>query len=254
MNLRQQLQQQDPLLGTLVTLPTPAVAELLALAGCDWLFIDAEHAPLSNGDVQALLQAASDTPCLVRLPQVSESAVKRALDAGAAGIIAPMVNDAATAVSLVQWAKYPPQGTRSVGVARAHGYGLHFQETMQRANAETAVVIQIEHIDGVNNIEEIVAVPGIDAIFIGPYDLSATLGKPGEVNDPAVTTAITRVEVACEEANVPLGAFGMDAAAVRPFIKRGYTLLAVGIDTVMLARTMQAALSDLRSTKHKLDE
>ncbi|MCA9928778.1 MAG: hypothetical protein KC419_09885 [Anaerolineales bacterium] len=247
LSFREKLIHQEQLVGTIVTLPAPAVAELLSQIGFDWLFIDAEHAPLSPADVQILLQAAKPTPCLVRIPELNGRAVKQVLDSGAAGIIAPMVNTAVSAAQIVQWAKYPPVGTRSVGIARAQGYGQRFQEYVANANDETAVVVQIEHIDAVHNIAAIVAVPGVDAIFLGPYDLSASLGKPGRVQDAEVTNAITHVEHICREVNIPMGIFGMRGEGLRPFIQRGYSLLTVGIDTVLLGNAAKTELHNINS-------
>ena len=117
---------------------------------------------------------------------------------------------------------------------------------MQSANDNVTVVLQAEHRDAVANIEEIVQVPGIDAILIGPYDLSASLGIPGQVDDPAVTDSIDRVTEACQAAAMPLGVFGLNADAVRPHIKRGYTLIIAGVDGIMLGQAAADMLSQLR--------
>lgn len=234
MTFRQRLKEHEMLVGTVVTLAAPEVAEVLSAAGFDWLFIDAEHSPLDASAVQHMLQGAGSTPCLVRLARGDEVSIKKALDAGATGIIVPLVNSAEQAAQMVSWAKYAPLGTRGVGVGRAHGYGFAFQEYVSRANDETVVVVQAEHIDAVNNIEAIVQVPGVDAVLIGPYDLSASLGRLGEVTHPDVVAAIDRVTQACRTAHMPLGIFGLTPDAVRPYIERGYTLLAVSVDTVLL--------------------
>jgi 2-keto-3-deoxy-L-rhamnonate aldolase RhmA len=240
------LKDNELLLGTVVTLASPEVAEVLSAAGFDWLFIDAEHGPLDALAIQRILQAAGSTPCLVRLARGDEVSIKKALDVGAAGIIAPMINSADQAAEVVRHAKYSPLGTRGVGVGRAHGYGLKFQEYVSRANDETVVVVQAEHIDAVNNIEAIVQVPGVDAMLVGPYDLSASLGRLGEVTHPDVIAAIERVTQVCRAANMPLGIFGMTAEAVRPYIDRGYTLLAVSIDTVLLGTAARQLLVQVK--------
>ena len=243
---RARLLAGDLLVGTIVTLAAPEVAELLASAGFDWLFIDAEHAPLGFRDAQALLQAAgSGCPCLVRVPAGEEVWLKKALDLGAAGVIVPQVHSAEQAERVVRLCKYPPQGTRGVGVARAHGYGNRFGEYMALANDQVAVVLQAESAAAVRNIRSIVEVPGVDAILIGPYDLSASLGKTGKLADPEVTGAIATVTEACLAAGMRLGAFGIDAPAVRPFIERGYTLIAAGIDTLLLSTAAGDLLSGI---------
>ncbi|MFN2224473.1 MAG: aldolase/citrate lyase family protein, partial [Candidatus Promineifilaceae bacterium] len=116
-----------------------------------------------------------------------------------------------------------------------------------QANQETVVVVQAEHIEAVNHIDEIVAVPGIDAVLVGPYDLSASLEKLGQVDDPQVRAAIDRVTDACLQAGVRLGIFGMTAGAVRPYIDAGYTLIVAGIDTVLLGRAATQLLAELRT-------
>ena len=188
---------------------------MLSAAGFDWLFVDAEHSPLEALAIQRIVQGAGSTPCLVRLARGDEVSIKKALDVGAAGIIAPLVNSAEQAAQVVRWAKYAPLGTRGVGVGRAHGYGFKFQEYVSSANDETVVVVQAEHIDAVNNMEAIVQVPGVDAVLVGPYDLSASLGHLGEVTHPDVVSAIERVTQVCRAAHMPLGIFGMSAEAVQ---------------------------------------
>lgn len=245
-NFRSRLLAGDLLLGTMLTLPSPEIAEMMELAGFDWLFVDGEHSTLSTREMQALAQGAGrDTAVIIRLESDRETAVKKALDIGAAGIIVPQVNSAEQAERVVRRAKYPPLGTRGVGVARAHGYGLHFADYVAQANETTAVIVQVEHVTAVSAIEEIVRVPGIDAVFVGPYDLSASMGKPGQVTDPEVQSAIARVTQVCLAADMRLGIFGMTAEAVRPYIDQGYTLITAGMDARLLGQAAKALLADL---------
>ncbi len=244
---RKKLNDHEMLVGTIVSLASPEVAEVLSQAGFDWLFLEAEHAPLDALAIQHLLQGAGSTPCLVRLQRSDEVWIKQALDVGAAGIIAPMVNSAEQAAQVVRWAKYAPLGTRGVGVSRAHGYGFKFQEYVSHANDGTVVVVQAEHIDAVNNIEAIVQVPGVDAVLVGPYDLSASLGRPGEVTHPEVKSAIEHITQVCQATQMPLGIFGMTLEAVKPYIERGYTLVIVSIDTVLLGNAARQLLAQLRA-------
>ena len=234
-------------MAPLVTLNSPAAVELLAEVGFDWLFIDAEHSPLDTAQMQALMQAAAPTPCVVRLSASDEMHVKRALDIGAAGIIAPQVNSVEHAQRIVQAAKYAPAGQRGLGIARAHRYGLRVREYMQAANDDTAVIVQAEHRDAVAQIEEIVRV---DGVLIGPYDLSASLGRPGAVDHPEVRDAIARVRMACRGANLPIGIFGLSADAVKPYIEQGFTMIVAGVDTVLLATASSALLTAVRSIQH----
>lgn len=248
--LRARLLAGDLLVGTIATLPTPEVAEILAGLGFDWLFVDGEHAPMGVRDAQALLQAAGpDCPCLVRVPIGDEVWIKKALDIGAAGVIVPQVHSAEQAEQVVRLCKYPPEGARGVGVARAHGYGSRFTEYLATANDQVAVVIQAESAEAVGNIDSIVAVPGIDAVLIGPYDLSSSLGQAGQVTHPVVTGAIAAIKESCQQAGVKLGVFGLDAAAVQPFIDQGFSLIAVGIDAVFLSKAAGAALDSLQERR-----
>ena len=244
-SFRKRLKDREALVGTIVSLASSEVAEVLSAAGFDWLFIDAEHSPLEALAIQHILQGAGSTPCLIRLARADEVSIKKALDVGAAGVIAPLVNSAEQAAQVVRWARYAPLGTRGVGVGRAHGYGFKFQEYVSSANDETVVVVQAEHSDAVNNMEAIVQVPGVDAVLVGPYDLSASLGRLGEVQHPDVVAAIEHVTHVCQAAHMPLGIFGMSAEAVRPYLEQGYTLITVGIDTVLLGMAARQMLAQI---------
>jgi len=251
-SFRQRLRGEETLIGTIVSLASPEVAELLSSLGYDWLFVDMEHGPLGTMEAQRVLQATSaQCSAVVRVPANGEVWIKRALDLGCDGIIVPAVNSAEDARQAVRWARYPPLGARGVGIGRAHGYGMRFAEYVARANEDVAVIVQAEHRDAVADIEAIVRVPGVDAVLIGPYDLSGSLGKPGQVDDPEVWAHIERVRTACQGAGMPLGVFGASADAVRPFIAQGYTLIAVGLDTLFLgtaaAGTLQALRGDAES-------
>jgi 2-keto-3-deoxy-L-rhamnonate aldolase RhmA len=245
-SFRSRLRAGELLIGPLMTLASPEAAEIMAYAGFDWLFIDAEHGPLDALTIQRMMQGAGAVPCVVRVAASAEVPIKQALDIGAAGIIAPMVNTAEQAANVVRWAKYSPQGTRGIGVGRAHGYGPQYQEYLRSANEDIAVIVQAEHIDAVKNIEAIVQVPGLDAVLVGPNDLAASLGRIGELTHPDLIAAIERVTQVCRSARMPLGIFGASAEAVRPHIERGYTLITVGVDVVMLGEAAKQLLARLR--------
>lgn len=243
---RQRLEKGDALIGTIISLPATEVAEIMSLAGLDWLFVDMEHTALDFQATQQILQAVdSRTPCIVRVPSSHEAWFKKCLDMGATGIMAPQINSVQQAEQVVRACKYPPLGERSVGISRAHGYGMAFREYMEIAD-EVAIIVQIEHIDAVNEIEGIVQVPGIDALFIGPYDLSASLGKTGRFDDPEVQAAIGRVQDCALGADMPLGIFGANVAAVENSVELGYRLIAVGLDTLLLGDAARAIVSALR--------
>lgn len=246
-SFRQRLRRGDTLIGSLVTLPSPEVAEILAGCGFDWLFIDTEHGAFGPVEAQGLLQAvAGRCPCLIRVPAGDEVSIKKALDIGADGIIAPQVHSAAEAEAIVRRCKYPPQGTRGVGIGRAHDYGYGFSDYLARANEELAVVIQAETAGAVEEIDAIAALPGVDAVLIGPYDLSASLGHIGDIAHPRVQAAMDRVAEACRAAGIGLGVFGISAEAVAPYAGQGFNLLAVGADGLFLSSAARDALGRLR--------
>ena len=246
-DFREKLLQGDVLVGTLITLASAEVAEILAAVGFDWLFVDTEHSAFNAYGAQRVLQAAGrNCPCVVRVPANDDVWIKKALDIGASGIISPQVNTAADAEAIVRMCKYPPDGTRGVGIGRAHTYGLAFNEYMARANDEIAVILQAETHQALNNISEIVKVPGIDAIFIGPYDLSASLGKMGQLTDPEVMHAMDTIATACQSAGVRLGVFAAATDGIKPYLQQGYTLLAVGTDGLHMAQSAGDTLKALK--------
>lgn len=246
-SLKTKLNQGKALVGTIVGLPATEITELLSAVGYEWLFIDMEHGALDISMVQHLLQAAGpDTPCLVRVPQNGEVWIKKCLDLGPAGVIVPLIRSLEDARQAVNFSKYPPLGGRSVGIARAHGFGTRFEDYVNRANDEVALVLQIEHIAAVDQIEEIVKIAGIDALFIGPYDLSASMGKMGQIDDPEVKDAISRVANCCRQARMPLGIFCGTAAAATTYMAAGFQLITVGTDTLFMIQAATETLSACR--------
>ena len=225
------LRASELLRGTMLTLPSPEVADMVSRCGFDWLFLDGEHGSPTTLEWQRLLMAIGGRcASLLRVPVLGEAPIKTALDLGVDGIIVPMVNSAQQAREAVAWSRYPPAGRRGIGLARAQGYGLEFADYMEHANERLAVVVQAEHIDAVDNIEEIAAVEGLDAVFVGPYDLSASLGKTGAVDDPEVVAAIDRVTRVCRAHGLALGYFGVSAESVLPYVERGFNLICAGTD------------------------
>jgi 2-dehydro-3-deoxyglucarate aldolase/4-hydroxy-2-oxoheptanedioate aldolase len=243
MDFKERLGQGKPLIGTLLTLGVPAIAEMLSRCGFDWLWIDMEHAPLSLEQTQQLIQAKDDKcAAFVRIPANDEVWIKRILDLGADGIIVPQVRYAEEAERAVAATKYPPEGTRSVGIARAHGFGMDFANYVKQANERLMVILQIEHAEGVRNIDSILKVPGIDAIVIGPYDLSGSFGKLGQLSDPEVQMAIEAVHLACKQRGMPIGIFALQPEQGKAYLKKGYQLLALGIDASYLWNAAKSSL------------
>ena len=192
------IQSNTPLIGTIVTLNNPQITEMLSSAGFDWLMIDMEHSTLTIGEVQCLLQSMHpDCISIVRIPGNDPVWIKRVLETGCDGIMVPLVNSEDEARVAVDAAKYPSDGSRSFGVSRAHGYGARFDSYINSANQETVVLIQVEHIKAVNYIEQILSLKGIGGIFVGPYDLSGSLNRIGNISDEEVQKAIDIVKACC---------------------------------------------------------
>jgi 2-dehydro-3-deoxyglucarate aldolase/4-hydroxy-2-oxoheptanedioate aldolase len=244
---RQRLEGGDLLIGAFMTLPSPEIAEIFAEVGFDWLFIDMEHTTLDVQDVQRIYQAVGDKcACVVRVPDKGEAWLKKVLDAGADGVIIPHVHTAEEVRQIVDTCLYPPDGSRSVGMSRAQKYGLGFEGYVKKANTTIAIIPQIEHIDGVKKIEEIVEVPGISAIFIGPYDLSGSLGKLGEIMDPQVQKNIAHARDICIRADLPVGIFCMDTEFASSCIEQGFTLITAGMDIKLIGDSAKDTLLKLR--------
>jgi 2-keto-3-deoxy-L-rhamnonate aldolase RhmA len=217
------------------------------LLGFNWIFIDLEHGSLSIKDAQAAIQAvANRCHTLVRVPGGTPENIKRVMDTGCSGIIVPMVSSEAYARRIVALAKYPPMGERSVGLGRAQGYGLRFAEYLASANAQTAVVIQIEHRDALAGVDQIAAVPGIDAVFVGPYDLSNSMGLAGQISHPDVAAAIDRVRAACSRTHLAMGIYCSNTEQARHEIEAGARMVAVGTDIMHMANSARSALEALQ--------
>jgi 2-keto-3-deoxy-L-rhamnonate aldolase RhmA len=245
--LKDALHNGKPMIGTILTVASPEVAEALALLGFDWIFIDLEHTNLSIQDAQMAIQAvANRSYTLVRVPDGTRENIERILDTGCSGIIVPLVNTEAYARRIVDFAKYPPLGERSVGLGRAQGFGLGFKDYLQASNAQTVVVVQIEHRDAVSNVDQILSVPGIDAVFIGPYDLSGSLGLLGQISHADVTTAISAVRTACARSNSTYGIYCGNAEQARAEINAGARIIAVGTDLLHMAGSARSVLEALR--------
>ena len=245
---RKKLKDKKPMIGTLLTTPSPDIAELLSKSGFDWLFIDMEHSAIELQDVQNILRAASPhAHCIVRVPGNDEIWIKRVLDTGAEGIIIPQVNTVEEAEYAVRFAKYPPEGRRSVGISRAHGYGPEFKAYTENANEEVALIIQCEHKEAVKNLPKIIKTKGIDCIFIGPYDLSGSYDKLGQTEDPEVLNAIETTHKTCVEAGMPMGIFGTKPEGLLPYKKTGFNLIAMSTDVLMLHESAKKNLDKIKA-------
>ena len=252
--IKQKLQNKQPSIGTWMSMAHSSIAEILAMAGYDWVVVETEHTAIDVSEVLRMIIAIEQRGSipLVRLAGIDGVQAKAVLDSGAAGVIVPMVNSKAQAERAVAMCKYPPMGTRGVGLARAQGYGMEFDSYVKRANNDSLIIVQIEHIDAVNNIEEILSVEGIDGTFIGPYDLSMSLGIPGQLTHPLVVEAKEKVLQAVLKKGLAAGIhFVQPNTAVSDCeiaLKAGYTFIALGTDILFLGDSARAMHSEI----HKL--
>lgn len=244
---RARLRQREYLIGTILSIPAPAIAEMCADAGFDWLFLDMEHGALDLHDVERIAQAVGDRcACVVRVPSNDRVWIGKILDLGVPGIIVPQVNSADEADRAVRAAKYPPQGTRGVGLARASGYGAHLNDYLARANDETAVIVQIEHADAVRNASSIAQVQGVDAFMIGPFDLSGSYGKPGHIADEDVQAAIAKTRETAFAHQLSVSVFCPTVEQARRARIEGYNLMLAGQDNLMLTGALRELSGALR--------
>ena len=236
--------------GSWITLPHPSVAELLVRAGFDWLTVDLEHSAItleSAAELIRVIDLAGISP-FVRVGSHDANVIKRVMDAGAHGIIASTVNTPEQAAAIVAAVKYPPVGTRGVGLSRAQGFADEFEEHYRWLNGESIVLVQIEHIEAVRNLEAILRVPGVDGFFIGPYDLSASLGIPGDFAHPKMVAALAEVQRVKSLVPTVAGVHVVQPvpAEARRKMQDGYRFIAFGIDYLFLLNHARSGLEDLR--------
>ena len=238
MDLKRALAERDAVEATWVSVPHPSVAELAAEQGFDCVFLDSEHTPAGVESVESLVRAVDagsegDSASVVRVPWNDPVRIKRVLDTGPTGVMVPMVETRAEAEAFVEATRYPPDGVRGMAAARASGYGTRFTEYVGSANDEMVAIAQIETERGVENAGDVAAVEGVDALFVGPADLGASLGsEPGEAR---FEDAIAAVVDAAHDAGVPVGTLATSTDAIDGWVERGVDFLAVGYDLAYLA-------------------
>lgn len=243
-------------LGTWLSLGSSNVAEVLAHAGFDWLLIDGQHSPIGPAeafDLTRLVGGAGVSP-VVRVASADGAQITHALDAGAHGVMVPMVDSSETAARVVALSTYPPGGERSIGGFRAqYSFGVSRAEYLA-SGGEPLVIIQIEDRHAVDRIDEILAVEGLDVCFVGPQDLAASLGLPPilDSTEPGYTDALARIAHSAERHNVRLGILTATTEGAERHIDQGFRLVAVSTDARLLgesARALSAALAQPGRTK-----
>jgi len=251
--VKEKLKREEAVIGAAITIPSPDIAEMLSNLGFDWLFIDMEHAPLDVKDVQLILQVieSSDVTPIVRVPWNDPVVIKRALDVGAMGIIVPWVNSREEAEMAVKACKYPPKGIRGCGPRRAAKYGLETLSYLKSADEEIVVVVQIETVKAVESIKEILSVDGVDATFVGPMDLSASLGHLGNPDHPEVKEAIRTIIKAHSGTKVAPG-IASSLGKVEEHLRMGFKFLNVTSDCDLITRGGREVVEYVKEVMSKL--
>jgi len=244
---KEKLHAGQPALGGWMMIGHPTVAEVMAGEGFDWLSVDMEH---TSTDVRAFHEIALSVQgrgvdLLARLHSCDPVLAKLVLDAGAAGIIVPSINTPKEAARAVAMAKFPPDGCRGASLCRATDHGRNFSDYFARHNQEVLVVVMFEHIDAVRRADEILAVPGIDAALIGPYDLSASMGLAGQVEHPRAVAAQQTILEACQRHGVAAGihVVSTEPEALGRRIESGYRFIACGLDTLFIMQGCRKMLA-----------
>jgi len=249
--LKSKLKSKELSLGSWITIPHQAVIEVLSTAGFEWLVVDMEHSPIGVETLVSLIGhiQGNGMQALVRVSKNEEVAIKIVLDAGADGVIVPMIRNEEEARQAVDYVKYPPTGKRGVGLNRAQKYGTAFESYKNWVNEEVVIIAQIEHIEAVDNLEEILAVPGIDGIIVGPYDLSASMGHPGEFEREEVHAALMKIDEVAKRLDKPLGYHVIDSdhGKLLERIYKGYSFLAFSLDFFFLGDKAREEMKLLKS-------
>jgi 2-dehydro-3-deoxyglucarate aldolase len=249
--VKQLLRQGKPSIGTWVTIGHPEITEILSGFGFDWILFDTEHAPLDSETVQAMMQgmSASETLPLVRLARNDPVLINKALDIGGAGVVIPLVNSREDALNAVRACRYPPEGSRGVGPRRVVHYGAdkEFYEYFKKANSEILVIPMLETETAIDHADEILSVDGVDGFFIGPTDLSTSLGIMGQWNDPKLEAAIQKALQAGKRAKVAPGIVGLGLEDAKKRLSQGFQFVSVGSDLSFLCEGAQACIEQMRA-------
>lgn len=250
MSLKNKLKNNQLTLGSWITIGHPSIVDIMSSAGFEWLVIDMEHTSIDLTTAHNLIATiqANGMKALVRVSKNEEVIIKRILDIGADGIVVPMIKSKKDALEAIDYAKYPPVGKRGVGLFRAQKYGLGFEEYKKWVNHELVIIAQIEHIEAVQNIQEIITTDGIDGIIIGPYDLSGSMGFPGEYHREDVKEAIKHTLEICKINNFPSGfhVIESDPSLLQERIEQGCTFLAYSLDFFFLGDSARNGMKTIK--------
>jgi len=251
--LKLKFANRELIFGAWMSFSHPSIAEIFSSGDFDFLAIDMEHTTISLEQAQRIIAASQSfgVPCLPRPVSHSNDWIKPLLDSGADGIIAPLVNDFEASVNLNNLIKYPPQGKRSFGVNRAHGYGKDFETYLAGWNEHSMYIAQIENVEGLKNIDRILETANLDGVMIGPYDMSGSLGVPGQTQHQLVLDAEKVIIDACKKVGISCGTqlAQFNPQNIDVAIRKGYTFIIASSDLFILNEWTQAASAAIREVK-----
>ena len=248
--LKKRLLAGETVFGTFVGTDSSDVVEVMGYGGFDFVILDMEHSPSSPISIMGQIRAAElrGMDALARLPNVDRTTVLRTLDIGVSGVLAPQVNDLATARAFIEASLYPPLGCRGFAPTRATGYGVaSVPEYIAEANSDLLRMVQCETEQAVREVESIASLEGLDLIFVGPYDLSLSLGVPGDKFHPKMVEAVDKVLTVCKKLKKPIGIFVATPEEAKKRIEQGFTFIAYSMDTLILAAAVHNITGALRS-------
>ncbi len=252
--IKEKLANRELTIGSWLSIGHPSIPEILSNAGFDWLVIDIEHTTIDLSMVQILIASiqSQGIAALVRVSKNEDVVIKRVLDAGADGIIVPMVCNADDAQKAVVYAKYPPEGKRGVGLFRAQQYGSGFDEYKEWVRDNLIIIAQIEHIEGINNLEEIINVKGIDGTIIGPYDLSGSMGVPGQIESDLMKDTLNKFVEISRRNNFSMGFHIVEPNVVKlkEKVKEGYNFIAFGVDFLFIQTYASKLMKEYKENKN----
>ena len=249
--LKKKLLKGETVLGTFVGMDSVDAVEIIGRSGFDFVILDMEHAPGAPNSIMGQVRAAEGTgmDVLARLTNVERTTVLRTLDIGVSGVLAPQVNDAATARSFIDATLYPPLGCRGFAGTRAAAYGsAPILDYIAEANADLLRMVQCETEQAVRDVEEIASIKGIDLIFVGPYDLSLSLGIPGDLFHPKMAESVDKILAACEKSKKIAGIFVSSPEEMKKRIQQGFTFFAYSMDTMIFSAAAKAVVNEARQS------
>ncbi|MCX8011573.1 MAG: aldolase/citrate lyase family protein [Desulfobacterota bacterium] len=251
-DLKKRLRNGELLVGTMISeLRNPNIAYMLAQNGFDFFILDNEHGAYSPETISDIIAAArgADLPVVVRIPEIRRETILKPLDSGAAGLPVPQVNTKGQAEEIIFHSKYPPLGNRGAALRRPHSLYKRVVagEYLRQANEETFIAVQAETPQAIANLEEITSVPGIDAVFVGPFDLSVSLGIPGDLNHPREIEAIEKVVEICQRRGIFSGIHLFDLAALKTWVNKGMRFVTYSSDVALLADAARNSVSELKT-------